>query len=228
LNQYWWHAVNAVSSELGRIHDNYRIDWASVQNTLLQSAEHGLSFDPRAKELYLEVQQSLQDDLILTFQLGLKYNGMKNRLVKSCGVRMLTTEVVYENDTFEWRGQWKEPLYIMANEESDMRLAFGMVKLKDGDVMAYKLSKEELLELEAQDIERASQIYNNPNASFYKSAYRKRMFEIATLRYIYSQLVSMLEDKPDELGTATVSGDELQIADIAEAMEAELNATQVG
>jgi hypothetical protein len=54
------------------------------------------------------------------------------------------------------------------------------------------------------------------------------MFEIATLRYIYSQLVSMLEDKPDELGTATVSGDELQIADIAEAMEAELNATQVG
>jgi hypothetical protein len=222
MNQVWRHAINAVLSEVNNIYGSYQVDWESVKQTVLLSAEYGLSFDARSKEAYIEVQSSPDNQQILTFQLALKYNGMKHRLVKACGVRMLTTEVVYENDTFEWRGQWKEPLYIMANEKSDMQCCFGMVKLKNGDIMAYKLDKEELLELERADIERAAAIYNDPNASFYMSPYRKRMFEIATLRYLYGQLISMFDEDSGMEGNSEFDKQQ----DIASALEAELNAVK--
>lgn len=221
IDQYWRHAIDALTNEVKNIHPNYRIDWQSAEDMLLQSAEYGLSFDPRSKELYINVDTCTQNESMLQLKLGLKYNGMKNRLVKFCGVRMLTTEVVCQADTFEWRGQWKEPLYIMGNEESDIRLAFGMVKLKTGEVMAYKLSIDELAEIERNDIERATQIYNNPDASFYKGAYRKRMFEIAMLRYMYGQVASILDD---ELSQPTIT--DKPETDIADAMEAELNQIQ--
>lgn len=223
MNQYWWHAINALSSEMKKIHPDYAINWDSVEQMLLQSAEMGLNFDPRAKELFIDVQPGFNDNDALTVHVGLKYNGMKNRLVKTCNVRMLTTEIICEKDVFEWRGQWKEPLYIMANEQSDIRLGFGMVKLRNGDVLAYKLSKEELLELERLDIERATQIYGDPSSSLYQSAYRKRLFEIATLRFLYHQVSSMLADSEYD---AQVTEREDAHQDIAKAMEAELNQLQ--
>lgn len=222
MNQVWKQAINAVLAEVNNIHGSYKVDWESVKQTLLQSAEFGLSFDARSKEAFIEVQSSPDNQQELTFQLALKYNGMKHRLVKACGVRMLTTEVVYEKDTFEWRGQWKEPLYIMSNESSEIRCCFGMVKLRNGDIMAYKLGLDELLEIERADVERATLVYNNPDASFYRSPYRKRMFEIATLRYLYGQLISMFDENSGI--ESTTEFDKQQ--DLASALQAELNAVK--
>jgi len=219
IEQYWRHVWSTLTTEIGKLQPDYTINWQSIKATALLSAEYGLSFEVRAKELYWEVHVSPESNTEVMVDLGLKYNGMKHRLVKACGVRMLTTEVVYENDTFEWRGQWKEPLYIMANDESEMACCFGMVKLKSGDTMAYKLSKAEMDELARQDIERATQLYGNPNSSFYNSPYRKRMFEIATLRYLYRELISLFDSY--ELEEAQAGNSEQQV--LAAAFQEELN-----
>lgn len=201
---------------------HFNWDNESLKNCILQSAEFGLCFNQKHKHCYIEVKESLYMLKTLEFDLGLKYNGLKSRLVKRYGVKAITTEVVYIEDTFEWRGRWNEPFYVMSNTHTSVLCCFGVIELNNKKLVAYKLDLEELLALEAADIQRAIQIYGNKEASLYCSAYRKRMFEIATLRYIYREVVSFYEDEEqlNKLDFADVSQEESLLA---KAMEDDLN-----
>lgn len=220
LEQYWRDALSEIAQCLGGLNGQFEWDTESLLNTILQSAEFGLCFNPKHKHCYIEVKESLYMLKTLEFDLGFKYNGLKSRLVKGYGVKAITTEVVHTGDSFEWRGRWNEPFYVMSNSPSDVLCCFGVVELSDKRFVSYKLDLQELLALEEADVQRAIQIYGNKEASLYCSAYRKRMFEIATLRYIYREVVSLFED---EESTSLQSGTTTAEYDLAKAMEQELN-----
>ena len=220
LEQYWRDVLSEIAQCLGGLNGQFEWDTESLLNTILQSAEFGLCFNPKHKHCYIEVKESLYMLKTLEFDLGLKYNGLKSRLVKAYGVKAITTEVVSSGDSFEWRGRWNEPFYVMSNTPSDVMCCFGVVELNDKRFIAFKLDLEELLALEETDVQRAIQIYGNKEASLYCSAYRKRMFEIATLRYIYREVVSLYEDEGNAIHKNAVTTEE---NDLAQAMEYELN-----
>lgn len=197
MEKYWHDAMTEVYKSLEATNASLYVNPETVKYAILLSAEYGLSFNPKHKECYLEITKCVYDQRQLVCDLGLKYNGLKSRLVKSCGVKAIATEVVHKKDTFEWRGQWKEPYFVMSNETSEAICCFGVVERAGNRFMSYKMSIDEMTALENADVQRSLDIYGDENASFYRSPYRKRMFEIATLRYIYRELVSLCEDESE-------------------------------
>jgi hypothetical protein len=221
IEKYWKDALTETFNSLSRLNGNYCLDEQSLKRTILQSAEFGLCFNSKFKECYIEITESMFDKGILEFDLGLKYNGLKSRLVRTCGVKAIATEVVHVNDTFEWRGQWNEPYFVMSNSKSDIHCCYGVVQLKGNRYMAYKLNLEEMLALEEADIQRAIRLYGDKQSSFYCTPYRKRMFEIATLRYIYRELVSLCDEIAVDEIVIDKDLDEYHLR-LAKAMELEL------
>tara|TARA_Y100000780_G_scaffold151768_1_gene136662 strand:+ start:2370 stop:3140 length:771 start_codon:yes stop_codon:yes gene_type:complete len=217
---YWRDALHALSMLENSLNPSLRLNIKSIELSLLQSAEFGLSFSERHKEAYLEATESTTQN-VLFVSLGLKFNGLRSRLIKCCGARFVETQVVHDNDTFEWRGKLKEPLYIQAKEPGEVKCCYGGVLLKDGQYVGCMLNLEELLAIEDADKQRAVEMFNDMDQSFYSGPYRKRMYEIATLRRLYTELISQFNDEEQP----SISSNEVSLAS---EIEKELNDMVVG
>lgn len=217
---YWRDALQALSALANSLNPSVQLNLKSIELTLLQSAEFGLSFSERHKEAYLEVTESATKN-VLFISLGLKFNGLRSRLIKCCGARFVETQVVHENDTFEWRGKLKEPLYIQAKEPGEVKCCYGGVLLVDGQYVGCMLTFEELMAIEEADKQRAVNMFNDMDQSYYSGPYRKRMYEIATLRRLYTELISQFnEDEGSHISSNEIS--------LANEIEKELNELAVG
>lgn len=116
----------------------------SVKRALLMISEQGLMFDPRKKEVAIFTGIQSNNKVFLDFTL--RYRGMYRLVGSSSKVKSTSIEIVYEGDTFEWRGSKVEPIYLMNihHNRNVITAGFCSFTMHDGSVIAHMMSNDEL------------------------------------------------------------------------------------
>ena len=156
--------------------------------SMLYVSETGLSLNPHDKEVYFRIDYAEGGRAEL--KTGLGYKGMTRIAMGTGFFKYITTELVFEGDTFNWQGQDVRPYFMAAGPSTNRPLQCAYVGFiyKDGDGLYIKLEADELLE-----VERASKAYLEITAgtdadSLYNTPWRKRLFEIAAWRLGYNRM----------------------------------------
>lgn len=156
----------------------------SLKLVLLETAEQGLSLDPRKKEAY--IQTMITESGRCLFEIMHGYNGLKKLIKRTGDVRFITTSVVARGDVFEWRGSLELPLFVeQPGTDRAIYCSIASIVFNDGKYFSVKLDCEELMDIENSDLQRCISVYGSDSYSLYRSAWRKRMFEIAAIRHLY-------------------------------------------
>ncbi|MDO6488056.1 recombinase RecT [Colwellia sp. 6_MG-2023] len=165
----------------------------SIKRLLLAISESGLSFDPQQKHFYLSTEISLGGTLVPKVVLG--YLGMKQVAMRSGLVRGISNDVIYERDSFTWYGANKEPAFASSTRDPGENVAGGYVCLhmKDGTIHSYRMSSEELLSIEASDIQMRMDI-GGVESSLYSGPWRERCLRIALWRCAFREFQHIFID----------------------------------
>lgn len=125
----------------------YNASIESVRLVLLMISEQGIMFDPRKKEV--AIFTGIQSNGVAFLDFTLRYRGIYRLVGNSPKVKATSVEVVYEGDTFEWRGSKVEPTYMMNIHHNRNKIIAGFCSftMANDSVIAYMMSSEELYEI---------------------------------------------------------------------------------
>lgn len=166
----------------------------SIKSTFLMISSYGLSFDPNEKEVYVYGEYRDNEKIGLGVTLG--YRGMRRIAMYSGKVKVITSEIVYESDSFTWLGADKAPSFASTgrNQDDNISCGFVTIRLIDNSVVSFKMSAAELLQIENDNIKMEAEFSGDPNNSLYKSAWRERCLRAALWRSAYREYQHLFTD----------------------------------
>lgn len=176
-------AEGLSSQTMPQLHLASKYDLISA---LLMISEKGLSFDKKDKQIYLYVEFSEQQIPQLKVVLG--YKGMQLMCMRTGLFKYLTSELVFQGDTFTWRGEATPPEFESAGSTENRKLSCGFVglKYKDGDWLHFKMESAELEEVERAARAASYMQTGSEENSLYSTPWRNRMLKIALWRNAYN------------------------------------------
>ena len=194
---------------------------SSIKSTFLMISSYGLSFDPNEKEVYVYGEYRDQKKIGLGVTLG--YRGMRRIAMNSGKVKVITSEIVYESDSFTWLGADKAPSFASTGRNQDDNIACGFVTIRmmDNSVVSFKMSSVELLQVENDNIQMETEFTGDPNNSLYKTAWRERCLKAALWRSAYREYQHLFMDTGKVIDNEGKLESETESASAFEAMMAE-------
>ncbi|MBE1301805.1 MAG: hypothetical protein GJ680_18120 [Alteromonadaceae bacterium] len=175
-----------------------------LRKRVLSIANDGLNFDPNAKEILLKGY--LTEDKRPAVASILRYRGM-HRLVAACpDIRIHSTQIVYESDSFTWLGSEMRPSFASngRNQNTNIVCGFTVFTLKDGSVICYKVSAEELMAVVEMNLKMIADFGGQPTDSLYNTAWRDRCLRIVTFRMAFREYQHLFSRND----TMTLEGEE--------------------
>ena len=166
---------------------------ASLLNCIELGIEMGLSFNPQRDFVHLIPRFNKAVGLEATLMIG--YRGYKKIAADAGAFSRIDTQLVYENDVFEFNGVDKPVIHRVTTLSQEKRgaLAGGycMAKLKnpgvDGEYIVTVMSPEELFAIEQQ----ASK---NGGFSPWKGAFKSQMYLKSVIRRAWKDWEFIIED----------------------------------
>ncbi|MDC8832973.1 recombinase RecT [Alteromonas gilva] len=194
---------------------------SSIKSTFLMISSYGLSFDPNEKEVYVYGEHRDPNKVGLGVTLG--YRGMRRIAMNSGKVKVITSEIVYESDSFTWLGADKAPSFASTgrNQDDNISCGFVTIRLMDNSVVSFKMSAAELLQIENDNIQMETEFTGDPNNSLYRTAWRERCLRAALWRSAYREYQHLFMDTGKIVDDQGTLESETETADAFEAMMAE-------
>lgn len=135
----------------------------SLQTSALQAASTGLSLNPMLAHIYLiprrmRKRQQGESDIEYTkvpyfSYASPSYKGLSYLATKTGSVRYIRSEVIFNDDVFEFYGPAEKPKFIANSiksgkrEEKDCIGVYAIARLKDGDYLTEFLDKKTILKI---------------------------------------------------------------------------------
>lgn len=140
--------VASQSYEWGRYCDT---PMDSIVDAFLGSAKTGLSFDSSKGQAFLKcIYDTTQNGYITQFDFG--YKGFLLLASRSGVVKLITADVIYESDKFQFNGTMNMVTHEVTSLSASKRGAFAggycTTELTDGSVVTTVMSPEEINEIE--------------------------------------------------------------------------------
>lgn len=153
----------------------------SIRDSVIQVASIGLSLNPALNRCYLIPRGNI-------CKLSIGYLGLSHLAQSSGAVRYVRAGAVYENDSFEWRGQDEKPLHKFdpfSKDRGALVGAYCYIKTNEGDYLSDAMNKEE--------IERARKMSKASNSPAWKLWYAE-MAKKVVIRRAYKLWPSVAQD----------------------------------
>jgi len=121
----------------------------SLQNAILNIASIGLSLNPASQWAFLVPRAG-------TICLDISYRGLVKLATDSGAILWAKSELVYEEDTFEWLGSNTAPVHKaqIFDDRGELKGGYCLAKLHDGSVMVETMTADELKKI--QSVSKAS------------------------------------------------------------------------
>src|SRR5690606_26333035 len=112
----------------------------ALKEVLLCIAAYGLSFDPNEKDVYLSGRHLPSGNVSPYAIIG--YRGMRKIAMNSGKVRLISSEIVYKDDSFTWLGTDKIPSFASTGRNTSKEVVCGFVvmRMADGSVQSFRMS----------------------------------------------------------------------------------------
>ena len=199
----------------------YLCDVSSIRRVLLTISDQGLMLDPKKREIALTTTKSVNGQPYLDFMLC--YRGMYKLLGYSKKVLSSSLEIIYEGDTFEWRGEAEMPKYIMnLNHNKENILAgYCAFKMENGTVLAHLVNQEEIYEIINNGIESTSNA--GGNSEMWTGPWRTRSLRAKIFRIVFNIHRASLLDSREMINSMTDEDSAPNIDEFAKVLEDQLN-----
>ena len=205
-----WRGVVKAIQQCDFEHQQRRVatDLESLRESVLHSAELGLSLCKDAKECFLGVYDDCGQSKL---KLGFCYRGLRRLLLRNPQVKRFSSSVVYDDDSFEWRGECERPFISSSGRSSgNIVAAYAWIELHNGDITSVMLNAADLEGIESRDVERAIHFCGSEMASIYRGTWRKRMFEIDAFKALFRDCGDIVKlasfNEGDVFGSASTVG----------------------
>jgi recombinational DNA repair protein RecT len=197
-------------------------DIESVKRTMLIISEQGLAFEPRKKEVGITTSNNLSGIVYLDFILC--YRGMYKLVGNSEKVLSMSCEIIYDGDTFEWRGAKVEPTYIMHNNRNKQFIMGGFCSftMSNGTILAYYVDQDEILELQRLSIEATAAM--NGNTDMWTGAWKTRSLKAKVFKSAFNTYRSSLLTNKDMINASTEDDNSPSLEGFAKELEKALQA----
>lgn len=166
----------------------------SIKRVLLTVSSEGLMLDPRKKEVALTTSESVSGKPHLDFLLC--YRGMYKLVGLSKKVLSSSLEIIFEGDTFEWRGEAEMPKYIMSMDHNTNNILFAYCsfKMTNGTIISHLMNSEEIYAIINNSIEATEQAGGDP--SMWIGPWRIRSLRAKVFRSAFNiHRASLLESR---------------------------------
>ena len=159
----------------------------AIKRILLSMSASGLSFNPQEKHFYLQAELGADRALIPKVILG--YLGMRQLAMNSGLVAGMSCDIVFESDSFTWYGNRKEPSFSSCTRDPGENVSWGFVVLymKDGSINSYRMSGEELMSIQSNDMQMREEMGDGIKSSLYSGPWRERCLRIALWRCAFRE-----------------------------------------
>lgn len=159
----------------------------AIKRILLSMSASGLSFNPQEKHFYLQAEIGMDRALIPKVIVG--YLGMRQLAMNSGLVAGMSCDIVFESDSFTWYGNRKEPSFSSCTRNPGENVSWGFVVLymKDGSINSYRMSGEELMSIQSNDIQMREEMGDGHDGSLYSGPWRERCLRIALWRCAFRE-----------------------------------------
>lgn len=126
--------------------------FSSLKEAFLNIAKYGLSINPKLNLCYVRTEQSCAQANVNIAVYDFGYKGLLKLITRTGKVKIVTADVFYENDNFEFRGT-REPVQhstktLSAAARGAMAGGYCSSELVAGGVVTTIMTPEELREIE--------------------------------------------------------------------------------
>ena len=148
---------------------------ASLVAAILNVAAIGISLNPALKHAYLVPRDG-------SVVLDISYKGLKTLAEREGSIVCASTELVYSNDTFRWKGAFEKPefdadVFADTEDRGDFRGVFCEAILPGGQLLADKMSASEIYKI--RSMSKAFQNAKGPWITFFEEMVKKTMLKRA-------------------------------------------------
>jgi hypothetical protein len=195
----------------------------SIRRVLLTISDQGLMLDPKKKEIALTTIPSVNANGRPHLDFLLCYRGMYKLIGLSKKVLSSSLEIIYEGDTFEWRGEAEMPKYVMdlGHNKENILAGYCVFKMANGTILAHLVNQEEIYEIINRSIEATSQA--GGNSEMWTGPWRSRSIRSKVFRSAFSIHRASLLDNREMINSMTDEDVTPSIDEFAKILEQSLN-----
>lgn len=199
----------------------FESDVSSIRRVLLTVSSEGLMLDPRKKEIALITTPAVSGKPYLDFILC--YRGMYKLVGLSKKVLTSSLEIVYEGDTFEWRGESEPPKYIMdlGHNSENILAAYCTFRMANGTFISHLVNAEEIYEIINSSIQATEQA--GGDASMWTGPWRTRSLRAKIFRSAFNIHRASLLESRDMINSLTDEDAAPDLEAFAKVLEQRLN-----